>query len=69
LVRTGLPSTFTVYVTLLTSSTESVQLSSNVRGPYERADSAGALGGVASHGVLYVTVLLSPERLPFVSTA
>jgi hypothetical protein len=56
-------------VTPLTSSTESVQSSSTSVGPTYEADSAGVLGGVVSGGVRYVTVLLSAEPLPLVSTA
>ena len=68
-VRAGLPSTLTVYVTALTSSTESVQSSSTRVGPTNGADSVGVLGGVTSAGVLYVTMLLWAEPLPLLSTA
>jgi len=55
---------------LLVSSAESVQSSSTTFGPtYSGTDSVGAGGGVVSGGVLYVTVLLSREGLPFMSTA
>jgi hypothetical protein len=65
----GLPSTRSVYPTWLTLSTDCVHETEMRVGHTPLAVIVGAVGGVVSGGVVWVTTLLVPERLPAASTA